>query len=305
MEIANKPENLIQLTAAEQLTRKSMKTLISLAESERAPIYATLGIGSGAPAIPIAIGTFKGASARLAIRHRKFTADERGLEVSNIPKGVRQVAQPILIQGNHFIQIHPDSFPELREASGHGQIQIDYVLLSLNFWEPKPKAEVERLLEGSTPEDSEELLFWFYLKPVTVEFSNLFIPRVFSDQWIKKYSSTDQQHTNNKKRRPTTQKQIAGINKNITSNQTVDPLNKVLIAIVRDNEGITAGEVFLKIKNQMTRKVRQYDDDAILLQISNDQSTKFIWKNGNKEKSCTKESLANRLTKLRKNGLIK
>lgn len=305
MEIANKPENLIQLSAVEELTGKSLKTLTSLAESEKTPIYAILGIGSGVPAVPIAIETFKGASARLAIRHRKFSVDEKGLEVSNFPKDVRQVAQQILILGNHYIQIHPDNFPELREAPVYGQIQIDYILPNLDFWEPKSKVEVERLLEGRSPGDSEELLFWFYLKPVTVKLSNLFIPKFFSDQWIKIYASTNQQQTTIKKRRPTIKKPTAGRNKNLASNYMVDPLNKVLIAIVRDNEGITAGAVFLKIRNQMSRKIRQYDKDEILLQISNDQNTKFIWKNGNKEKSCTKESLANRLTKLRKNGLIK
>ncbi len=184
MDLANKPENLIQLTAAEELTGKSMKTLISLAESERAPIYATLGVGSGVPAVPIALETSKGASARLAIRHHKSTADERGLEVSNLPKGVRQVAQQILILGNHFMQIHPDNFRELLEVTDHRQIQIHYVLLTLDFWEPKSKAEVERLLEVSATEESRELLFWFR-RPVTVKLSNLYILKTDHERWKK------------------------------------------------------------------------------------------------------------------------
>ena len=195
MKIANKPENLIQLTAAEELTRKSMKTLISLAESERAPIYATLGVGSGVPAVPIALETSKGASARLAIRHHKSTADERGLEVSNLPKGVRQVAQQILILGNHFIQIHPDNFRELLEVTNHRQIQIHYVLLTLDFWEPKSKAEVERLLEVSATEESRELLFWFR-RPVTVKLSNLYILKTDHERWKKTFLEANKKKRN-------------------------------------------------------------------------------------------------------------
>ena len=198
MEIANKPENLIQLTAVEELTGKSMKTLISLAESEKTPMYATLGIGSGVPAVPIALETSKGASARLAIRHHKSTADERGLEVSNLPKGVRQVAQQILILGNHFIQIHPDNFRELLEVTDYRQIQIHYVLLTLDFWEPKSKAEVERLLEVSATEESRELLLWFR-RPVTLKLSNLYIPKTDHERWKKTFLEPNKKKRNLKK----------------------------------------------------------------------------------------------------------
>ena len=299
MEIANKPENLIQLTAVEELTGKSIKTLISLAESGKTPIYANLGIGSGVPAVPIAIKTSKGASARLAIRHHKSTADERELEVSNLPKGVRQVAQQILILGNHFIQIHPDDFRELLEVTDHRQIQIHYVLLTLDFWEPKSKAEVERLLKVSATEESRELLFWFR-RPVTVKLSNLYIPNSDFKLWSSSYFSFNRQKKRTKKSKISIEQTTSA------KDQNLDELDRILIEIDKANKGreLEIGDFWNHIKREMNNKKREYDRKGVLKNFLDDKRTVFMWQFGKKPRNCSRRALANRVSKLRAKSLI-
>lgn len=85
--------------------------------------------------------------------------------------------------------------------------------------------------------------------------------------------------------------------------RNLDELDSLLIKICGEkNRSIQ--EVWKLIKREMQKTKREYDKKMILKNFIDDRKQTFMWGSGNKEKPCKRNSVANRMSKLRKNNLI-
>ncbi len=83
----------------------------------------------------------------------------------------------------------------------------------------------------------------------------------------------------------------------------LDELDSLLIKICGEKQR-SIQEVWKLIKREMQKTKREYDKKMILKNFIDDRKQTFMWGSGNKEKPCKRNSVANRMSKLRKNNLI-
>ena len=91
------------------------------------------------------------------------------------------------------------------------------------------------------------------------------------------------------------------------SNKSLDQMNQLLIQIQKNNPGWTAGQVWNELGREVMRRKRIYDKEEILLNFRDDKKDTLLWNSGrgkNKQSSLGLNTLRNRITELRKAGLI-
>ena len=91
------------------------------------------------------------------------------------------------------------------------------------------------------------------------------------------------------------------------SNKSLDQMNQLLIQIQKNNPGWTAGQVWNELGREVMRRKRIYDKEEILLNFRDDKKDTLLWNSGrgkNKQSSIGLNTLRNRITELRKAGLI-
>ena len=91
------------------------------------------------------------------------------------------------------------------------------------------------------------------------------------------------------------------------SNKILDQMNQLLIQIQKNNPGWTAGQVWNELGREVMRRKRIYDKEEILLNFRDDEKDTLLWNSGrgkNKQSSLGLNTLRNRITELRKAGLI-
>ena len=97
-----------------------------------------------------------------------------------------------------------------------------------------------------------------------------------------------------------TQKEIDKDNKDILT-------KKRLIQIQKNNPKWTAGQFWNELGREVMRRKRIYDKEEILLNFRDDKKDTLLWNSGrgkNKQSSLGLNTLRNRITELRKAGLI-
>ena len=91
------------------------------------------------------------------------------------------------------------------------------------------------------------------------------------------------------------------------SNKSLDQMNQLLIQIQKNNPEWTAGQVWNELGREVMRRKRIYDKEEILLNFRDDKKDTLLWNSGrgkNKQSSIGLNTLRNRITELRKAGLI-
>ena len=91
------------------------------------------------------------------------------------------------------------------------------------------------------------------------------------------------------------------------SNKSLDQMNQLLIQIQKNSPGWTAGQVWNELGREVMRRKRIYDKEEILLNFRDDKKDTLLWNSGrgkNKQSSLGLNTLRNRITELRKAGLI-
>ena len=91
------------------------------------------------------------------------------------------------------------------------------------------------------------------------------------------------------------------------SNKSLDQMNQLLIQIQKNNPGWTAGQVWNELGREVMRRKRIYDKEEILLNFRDDKKDTLLWNSGRgkyKQSSLGLNTLRNRITELRKAGLI-
>ena len=91
------------------------------------------------------------------------------------------------------------------------------------------------------------------------------------------------------------------------SNKSLDKMNQLLIQIQKNNPEWTAGQLWNELGREVMRRKRRYDKEEILLNFRDDKKDTLLWSSGrgkNKQSSLGLNTLRNRITELRKAGLI-
>ena len=91
------------------------------------------------------------------------------------------------------------------------------------------------------------------------------------------------------------------------SNESLDQMDQLLIQIQKNNPEWTAGQVWNELGREAMRRKRIYDKEEILLNFRDDKKDTLLWNSGrgkNKQSSLGLNTLRNRITELRKAGLI-
>ena len=91
------------------------------------------------------------------------------------------------------------------------------------------------------------------------------------------------------------------------SNKILDKMDQLLIQIQKNNPEWTAGQVWNELGREVMRRKRIYDKEEILLNFRDDKKDTLLWNSGrgkNKQSSLGLNTLRNRITELRKAGLI-
>ena len=91
------------------------------------------------------------------------------------------------------------------------------------------------------------------------------------------------------------------------SNKSLDQMNQLLIQIQKNNPEWTAGQVWNELGREVMRRKRVYDKEEILFNYRDDKKDTLLWNSGrgkNKQSSLGLNTLRNRITELRKAGLI-
>ena len=99
---------------------------------------------------------------------------------------------------------------------------------------------------------------------------------------------------------------------NIKTNETthkksLDRMDQLLILIIKFNPGWTSGEVWHELGRETIRRNRKYDKENILLNFRDNKKDTLLWNSGRgkyKQSSLGLNTLRNRITELRKAGLI-
>ena len=84
-------------------------------------------------------------------------------------------------------------------------------------------------------------------------------------------------------------------------------MNQLLIQIQKNNPEWTAGQVWNELGREVMRRKRVYDKEEILFNYRDDKKDTLLWNSGrgkNKQSSLGLNTLRNRITELRKAGLI-
>ena len=91
------------------------------------------------------------------------------------------------------------------------------------------------------------------------------------------------------------------------SNKSLDQMNQLLIQIQKNNPEWTAGQVWNELGREVMRRKRVYDKEEILFNYRDDKKDTLLWNSGRgkyKQSSLGLNTLRNRITELRKAGLI-
>jgi hypothetical protein len=91
------------------------------------------------------------------------------------------------------------------------------------------------------------------------------------------------------------------------SNKILDKMDQLLIQIQKNNPEWTAGQVWNELGREVMRRKRVYDKEEILFNCRDDKKDTLLWNSGrgkNKQSSLGLNTLRNRITELRKAGLI-
>ena len=91
------------------------------------------------------------------------------------------------------------------------------------------------------------------------------------------------------------------------SNKILDQMDQLLIQIQKNNPEWTAGQVWNELGREVMRRKRRYDKEEILFNYRDDKKDTLLWNSGrgkNKQSSLGLNTLRNRITELRKAGLI-
>ena len=84
-------------------------------------------------------------------------------------------------------------------------------------------------------------------------------------------------------------------------------MDQLLILIIKLNPGWTSGEVWHELGREIMRRNRKYDKENILLNFRDNKKDTLLWNSGRgkyKQSSLGLNTLRNRITELRKAGLI-
>ena len=91
------------------------------------------------------------------------------------------------------------------------------------------------------------------------------------------------------------------------SNKILDQMDQLLIQIQKNNPEWTAGQVWNELGREVMRRKRVYDKEEILFNYRDDKKDTLLWNSGRgkyKQSSLGLNTLRNRITELRKAGLI-
>ena len=91
------------------------------------------------------------------------------------------------------------------------------------------------------------------------------------------------------------------------SNKILDKMDQLLIQIQKNNPEWTAGQVWNELGREVMRRKRVYDKEEILFNYRDDMKDTLLWNSGRgkyKQSSLGLNTLRNRITELRKAGLI-
>ena len=91
------------------------------------------------------------------------------------------------------------------------------------------------------------------------------------------------------------------------SNKILDKMDQLLIQIQKNNPEWTAGQVWNELGREVMRSKRVYDKEEILFNYRDDKKDTLLWNSGRgkyKQSSLGLNTLRNRITELRKAGLI-
>ncbi|MEC8184883.1 MAG: hypothetical protein VX208_07340 [SAR324 cluster bacterium] len=91
------------------------------------------------------------------------------------------------------------------------------------------------------------------------------------------------------------------------SNKILDKMDQLLIQIQKNNPEWTAGQVWNELGREVMRRKRVYDKEEILFNYRDDKKDTLLWNSGRgkyKQSSLGLNTLRNRITELRKAGLI-
>ena len=92
-----------------------------------------------------------------------------------------------------------------------------------------------------------------------------------------------------------------------TDEKSLDRMDQLLILIIKFNPGWTSGEVWHELGRETIRRNRKYDKENILLNFRDNKKDTLLWNSGRgkyKQSSLGLNTLRNRITELRKAGLI-
>ena len=92
-----------------------------------------------------------------------------------------------------------------------------------------------------------------------------------------------------------------------TSKESLDQMDQLLILINKNNPKWTAGKIWIELDREAMRRKRIYDKEEILLNFRDDKKDTLLWNSGSgkkKQSALGKNTLQNRISKLRKAGLI-
>ena len=92
-----------------------------------------------------------------------------------------------------------------------------------------------------------------------------------------------------------------------THEKSLDRMDQLLILIIKFNPGWTSGEVWHELGRETIRRNRKYDKENILLNFRDNKKDTLLWNSGRgkyKQSSLGLNTLRNRITELRKAGLI-
>ena len=92
-----------------------------------------------------------------------------------------------------------------------------------------------------------------------------------------------------------------------TSKESLDQMDQLLILINKNNPKWTAGKIWIELDREAMRRKRIYDKEEILLNFRDDKKDTLLWNSGRgkkKQSPLGKNTLQNRISKLRKAGLI-
>ena len=91
------------------------------------------------------------------------------------------------------------------------------------------------------------------------------------------------------------------------SNKILDKMDQLLIQIQKNKPEWTAGQVWNELGREVMRRKRVYDKEEILFNYRDDKKDTLLWNSGRgkkKQSPLGKNTLKNRMSNLRKDGLI-